>query len=121
MEFGHCGNAHGEIHCSDRRRHNAQGQKPLKYRGSPPAALRRQALRQIQRHHHPDQPGADALQQPAKQQQRRITVRHGDDGDADDKQNATDGHKRFTAQPISQHTGKKCGDGAAKENCGDDD
>ena len=70
-----------EEHADDGRGHDAECQQPLEDARSLAAVRRRQALRQIQRHHHTDQAGADALQEAA-QNQRLIAVRERDDGNA---------------------------------------
>src|SRR5208283_875425 len=107
-------------HADDRRRHDTEGQQPLENSGTLASIRGGQALREIERHDHADQSGADALQQPAKHQ-RLITMRESNHWNADDEQNAAERHQEFATDPIGQRAGKHGRDDATKKNCGNHD
>ena len=75
---------------------------------------------EIKRNDDADQSGADALQQPAKNQ-RPVTVRQRNYRNADDEQNAAQRHHFFSPQPIRQQAGEQSGNDAAEQNRGDDE
>ena len=85
---------------------DAERQQPLKDARTLAAIRCRQTLRQIERNHHADQAGANALQQAAKNQ-RLIAVRERNHRNADDKQHAAKRHQELASHPVGQRAGKQ--------------
>ena len=117
-EFCHFFDAKTEIHAHQGRRRDAEREQPLKDAGALAATRCRKTLRQIERNHHPDQSGTNALQQAANNQ-RLIAVRESNDWNADDEQNTAKSHEELAPHPISQRAREQSRDDAAEEDCCD--
>ena len=97
--------------------HDAERQQPLENAGALAAVRRTQALREIERDDHADQPGADALQQAAEDQ-RPVAVRERDHGNAEHKEDAAERHQGLAAHPVGEQAGEQRGDHAAQQHGG---
>ena len=79
-----------------------------------------EALGQIERNDHADQPAAHALEQAAEEE-RAIAVGERNHGNAEDEGEAAEDHQRLAAHPVGEHAGKERGEDAAQQHGRDDD
>ena len=103
------------IHADQGRDHDAEGEHPLKDSGALAAAGGRKAFGKVERNDDADQSAGHALEQTAEEQ-RAVSVRQRDDGDADDKGGSAEDHERLAAHPVGQEAGEESGEDRAQQH-----
>jgi len=119
-DSGDGGDAIAEVNADEGGGEDAESEEPLEDAGAFAAGRGGEAFGQVKWHDDADDAAADALQEAAEEE-RTVTVREGDHGDANDEGEAAEDHERLAAEKVGEHAGEQGGDDTAEEDGGNDD
>ena len=119
-EAGDSVDAIAEVDADKRGSDDAEGEQPLEDAGSFAARRSGKTLGEVEGDDDADEPAAHALEQPAEEE-RRVSVRERDDGNAEDEGQTAEDHQGLAAHPVGEHTGEEGGENAAEQDRGHDD
>ena len=116
---GECSDAITEIDSDESRDDDAEGEHPLEDAGSLTSRRCGEALGEIEGNDDADEAAAHSLQEPTEEQ-RSVSVREGDDRDADDEGGSAEDHERLASHPIGEYSGEERGEDGAQKHGRDD-